>query len=566
MRSYLTPFVFFVSLWDSLSFTPSPHTPPPHFYWRLFPSAQLPEDVRKKVSRGEGYGLSKVHDIGDICKKDSSELRLDDSQDGVGVDEKLSLRRVAVVEDFFDIIYSMHVETGPNGEQIRKHAGQKRTYKAISESYAFLPREAVTRFLMSCSECQKRMHLNPDGTDHKDNGKPPTLVTSMIDYNMPITMAYMKHMKLQLLNSQQDEDESSIESDEFDMSDSTRMSAVNSDLSSNLEERVQSPQTAQGQQDDDSAAESSNGNETLGHSSVASGGAHGREPGDSSSDGKTGLEQEEQPLNLSDSPRSAQLTSEYRVEDQGSNGKNKYKNLLISDLKMEREARENGSKSPAHSYSSYDSGKNEGVDRGAEDLSLSRGDEDEDEHDEHEDSEKVNESDGVEAERLKAFNSRPIPSHLTSAVAESILASACESESRNAAKRMRLDKTQDEATPADKQCKPEAAQATYSTSTVPGSQEVLYINGNGTYSYHSYRGLGGGLLNLNDTSSSGPTDLSMKRQLAPGSGSSSSSNPRPQLSPTEINAVRQLVAGYRESAAFLLRSADELENLILQQN
>ncbi|XP_057645144.1 nucleolar protein 4 isoform X4 [Chionomys nivalis] len=455
--------------------------------------------------------------------------------DGVGVDEKLSLRRVAVVEDFFDIIYSMHVETGPNGEQIRKHAGQKRTYKAISESYAFLPREAVTRFLMSCSECQKRMHLNPDGTDHKDNGKPPTLVTSMIDYNMPITMAYMKHMKLQLLNSQQDEDESSIESDEFDMSDSTRMSAVNSDLSSNLEERMQSPQTLHGQQDDDSAAESFNGNETLGHSSVASGGAHGRETGDSSSDGKTGLEQEDQPLNLSDSPLSAQLTSEYRIDDQGSNGKNKYKNLLISDLKMEREARENGSKSPAHSYSSYDSGKNESVDRGAEDLSLNRGDEDEDEHEEHEDAEKVTETDGVEAERLKAFNmfvrlfvdenldrmvpiskqpkekiqaiidscrrqfpeyqerarkrirtylkscrrmkrsgfemSRPIPSHLTSAVAESILASACESESRNAAKRMRLDKAQDEATPTDKQCKPEAAQATYSTSTVPGSQE-----------------------------------------------------------------------------------------------
>ncbi|XP_073926146.1 nucleolar protein 4 isoform X4 [Castor canadensis] len=524
----------------------------------------------------------------------------------------------------------MHVETGPNGEQIRKHAGQKRTYKAISESYAFLPREAVTRFLMSCSECQKRMHLNPDGTDHKDNGKPPTLVTSMIDYNMPITMAYMKHMKLQLLNSQQDEDESSIESDEFDMSDSTRMSAVNSDLSSNLEERMQSPQTLHGQQDDDSAADSFNGNETQGHSSVASGGTHGREMGDSNSEGKTVLEQDEQPLNLSDSPLSAQLTSEYRIDDHGSNGKNKYKNLLISDLKMEREARENGSKSPAHSYSSYDSGKNESVDRGAEDLSLNRGDEDEDDHDDHDDSEKANETDGVEAERLKAFNmfvrlfvdenldrmvpiskqpkekiqaiidscrrqfpeyqerarkrirtylkscrrmkrsgfemSRPIPSHLTSAVAESILASACESESRNAAKRMRLDKQQEESAPADKQCKPEAAQATYSTSTVPGSQEVLYINGNGTYSYHSYRGLGGGLLNLNDASSSGPTDLSMKRQLATSSGSSSSSSSRPQLSPTEINAVRQLVAGYRESAAFLLRSADELENLILQQN
>nr|KAF6358714.1 nucleolar protein 4 [Pipistrellus kuhlii] len=449
--------------------------------------------------------------------------------DGVGVDEKLSLRRVAVVEDFFDIIYSMHVETGPNGEQIRKHAGQKRTYKAISESYAFLPREAVTRFLMSCSECQKRMHLNPDGADHKDNGKPPTLVTSMIDYNMPITMAYMKHMKLQLLSSQQDEDESSIESDEFDMSDSTRMSAVNSDLSSNLEERVQSPQALQGQQDDDSAAESFNGNETVGQSSIASGGTHSREMGDSSGDGKPGLEQDQQPLNLSDSPLSAQLTTEYRTEDHSSDGKSKYKSLLISDLKMEREARENGSKSPAHSYSSYDSSKPEGGERGAEDLSLHRGDEDEDEHEDHDDAEKVAETDGsVEAERLKAFN--------------------------------------DKSAPADKQSKPEVAQATLAASAVSGSQEVLYINGNGTYSYHSYRGLGGGLLSLSDASSSGPTDLSMKRQLAPSSGSASSASSRPQLSPTEINAVRQLVAGYRESAAFLLRSADELENLILQQN
>ncbi|XP_058133588.1 nucleolar protein 4 isoform X2 [Dasypus novemcinctus] len=512
--------------------------------------------------------------------------------DGIGVDEKLSLRRVAVVEDFFDIIYSMHVETGPNGEQIRKHAGQKRTYKAISESYAFLPREAVTRFLMSCSECQKRMHLNPDGTDHKDNGKPPTLVTSMIDYNMPITMAYMKHMKLQLLNSQQDEDESSIESDEFDMSDSTRMSAVNSDLSSNLEERMQSPQTLHGQQDDDSAAESFNGNETLGHSSIPSGGTQSREMGDSNSDGKTGLEQDEQPLNLSDSPLSAQLTSEYRIDDHSSNGKNKYKNLLISDLKMEQEARENGSKSPAHSYSSYDSGKNESVDRGAEDLSLTRGDEDEDDHDDHEDSEKVNETDGAEAERLKAFNMFvrlfvdenldrmvPIskqPKEKIQAIIDSCRRQFPEYQERarkrirtylKSCRRMKRSGFEmDESAPADKQCKPEAAQATYSTSAVSGSQEVLYINGNGTYSYHSYRGLGGGLLNLNDASSSGPTDLSMKRQLATSSGSSSSSSSRPQLSPTEINAVRQLVAGYRESAAFLLRSADELENLILQQN
>ncbi|XP_075682411.1 nucleolar protein 4 isoform X5 [Rhinoderma darwinii] len=518
--------------------------------------------------------------------------------DGVGIEEKLSLRRVAVVEDFFDIIYSMHVETGPNGEQIRKHAGQKRTYKAISETYAFLPREAVTRFLMSCSECQKRMHLNPDGGEHKDNGKPPTLVTSMIDYNMPITMAYMKHMKLQLLNSQQEEDESSIESDEFDMSDSTRMSAVNSDLSSNLEERIQSPQNLNSQQDDDSAPESFSGNETLGNSSNATGGAHSMEATEANSNGKPSSEQDEQPLNLSDCPLSTPLNSEFQIDDHSSNGKTKYKNLLMGDIKMERETRENGSKSPAHSYSSYDSGKNESVGGCGEDLSLNRGDEDEDDHDDHEDVEKATEADGVEAERLKAFNSRPIPSHLTSAVAESILASACESESRNAAKRMKLDRQQDEPALPDKPLKQETAQVTYSTSAVSSTQEVLYINGNGTYSYHSYRGLGGGLLNLSDTSNSvngirnqkteegstgtgpscpnsnataasntaGPTDLSMKRQLATTSTSSSNTSARPQLNPTEINAVKQLVAGYRESAAFLLRSADELENLILQQN
>ncbi|XP_011331031.1 nucleolar protein 4-like isoform X2 [Ooceraea biroi] len=56
--------------------------------------------------------------------------------------------------------------------------------------------------------------------------------------------------------------------------------------------------------------------------------------------------------------------------------------------------------------------------------------------------------------------------------------------------------------------------------------------------------------------SNGPTDLSMK-------------NTKPLLShklnATEMTAVRQLINGYRESAAFLLRSADELEQLLHQQ-
>lgn len=51
-----------------------------------------------------------------------------------------------------------------------------------------------------------------------------------------------------------------------------------------------------------------------------------------------------------------------------------------------------------------------------------------------------------------------------------------------------------------------------------------------------------------------PTDLSLKRPVFPH-----------KLNQSEIIAVKQLITGYRESAAFLLRSADELEQLLQQQ-
>ncbi|KAK7046165.1 Nucleolar protein 4, partial [Halocaridina rubra] len=56
--------------------------------------------------------------------------------------------------------------------------------------------------------------------------------------------------------------------------------------------------------------------------------------------------------------------------------------------------------------------------------------------------------------------------------------------------------------------------------------------------------------------SNGPTDLSVKGSSKPA---------RPTLNAVEVAAVRQLITGYRESAAFLLRSADELENLLIHQ-
>ncbi|ETE58085.1 Nucleolar protein 4, partial [Ophiophagus hannah] len=75
--------------------------------------------------------------------------------------------------------------------------------EGIAETYAFLPREAVTRFLMSCTECQKRMHFNSNGVEPKENESPSSLVSGIIDYNMPLTSTYLKQMKLRVMNSQE---------------------------------------------------------------------------------------------------------------------------------------------------------------------------------------------------------------------------------------------------------------------------------------------------------------------------------------------------------------------------
>ncbi|KAG7224383.1 hypothetical protein INR49_004725 [Caranx melampygus] len=196
------------------------------------------------------------------------------------------------------------------------------------------------------------------------------------------------------------------------------------------------------------------------------------------------------------------------------------------------------------------------------------------------------------------MHTRPTPPHLTSAMAENILAAACESESRNAAKRMRLEAYHDEQISLDKpssggggQREPVSlAHSAYSlaTSAFSSQDTQLYINGAGlSYGYRGYPGLGAAMqhpVSLTTgaaAQSNGPTDLSMKSLSSAnisnssstanslggrGSGGGGGGGASTQLSQPEITAVRQLIAGYRESAAFLLRSADELENLILQQN
>lgn len=84
----------------------------------------------------------------------------------------------------------------------------------------------------------------------------------------------------------------------------------------------------------------------------------------------------------------------------------------------------------------------------------------------------------------------------------------------------------------------------------------ISTNGHHYHTHHRHVTVGTG---------NNPTDLSVKKCA----GNGSTERPtalKYSLSQTEVNAVKQLIAGYRESAAFLLRSADELEQLLLQQN
>ncbi|XP_015249073.1 PREDICTED: nucleolar protein 4-like [Cyprinodon variegatus] len=642
-----------------------------------------------------------------------------------------SLKRVAVVEDFFDIIYAMHVELGTDPGKTPKHAGQKKTYKAIAETYAFLPREAVTRFLMSCGECQKRMHISPAGQDFKENNRPASLVSEVIDFNVPLTTTYMKQMKLHFMNNNNKDDSSLSSEEEAEMSEPTWLApdlGAVSDLSpaSRGERMRHSPQNTHSKDDDDDlSSESGSGNGlpalTPPTSAVTDGaivretevvnGAVGAAPLDfSRPTSSSSSSEDQQPVNLSEPPsqRLPLSTSHLPITVSAAAAallgalhpnapeelRRKYplaakpplaphpalplphahtpnthapSHTHTTELRLDRDGRDYGSKSPQYSSGgSYDGIK---MELNAEDLTTGRHstqvapDDDDDDHDDHDDSDKINDTEGVDPERLKAFNmfvrlfvdenldrmvpiskqpkekiqaiiescsrqfpefqerarkrirtylkscrrmkkngmeTRPTPPHLTSAMAENILAAACESESRNAAKRMRLEAYHDEQISLEKPSSGGAtlrepvslAHSAYSlaASAFPSQDTQLYINGAGlSYGYRGYPGLSSAIqhpISLTTgtaTQSNGPTDLSMKSLYSNNITNSSSSTTTnnlsgrgggggggggasTQLSQPEITAVRQLIAGYRESAAFLLRSADELENLILQQN
>uniref|UniRef100_A0A3P8VHC8 Nucleolar protein 4-like b n=1 Tax=Cynoglossus semilaevis TaxID=244447 RepID=A0A3P8VHC8_CYNSE len=554
-----------------------------------------------------------------------------------GVDS--SLKRVAVVEDFFDIIYAMHVEISTDPGKAPKHAGQKKTYKAIAETYAFLPREAVTHFLMSCGECQKRMHISTTGQDYKENDRPSSLVSEVIDYNMPLTTTYMKQMKLQCMNNNK-----------------VREAAFVHYL---LTLRLNSSSSSSSSSPDDSSSESGSGNglpALTPPSSAVTDGAIVREtkvfngngapiPLDfSTPTSSSSSSEDQQPMNLSDPlPQRLPLPTTHlpvTVSAAAAALLGALHPNAPEELRRKYPLAAKPPLSPQYSSGgSYDSTK---MDLGAEDLTTGRQvgpDDDDDDHDDHDDNDKINDTEGVDPERLKAFNmfvrlfvdenldrmvpiskqpkekiqaiiescsrqfpefqerarkrirtylkscrrmkkngmeTRPTPPHLTSAMAENILAAACENESRNAAKRMRLEAyhVSDEQISLDKSSSggggvrepASLAHSAYSlaTSAFSSQDAQLYINGAGlSYGFRGYPGLGAAMQHPISLTTGTAAQTNGRNSRGGGGGGGGSST---QLSQPEITAVRQLIAGYRESAAFLLRSADELENLILQQN
>ncbi|CAG2193550.1 Nucleolar protein 4,Nucleolar protein 4-like [Mytilus edulis] len=556
-------------------------------------------------------------------------------------DTSKEYKRVAIVEDFFDIIYGVHVEMDGRGGNTQD---KKRTYRAIAEKYAFLPREAVTRFLMSCSDCQKRMHLSSaDSTNNESVNSSFVIPQSqysfrttehdneaqsvpIVDFNMPITQTYLNHLKYRNLHTE-------VYSDEESMSTTDSLA---SEASPVTDVRTSTPVKD---------APSENGDAVNG------------------------------PVNLS-TPKSSRSTDSPMEDDK----------VPIAKSPTPR----NDRKRRASDDSSVESStKTSEVEMGDD----QDGKDDDDDNDDDDD-EKIPVGKEIDPERLKAFNMfvrlfvdenldrivpiskqpkdkvqaileacdrqfpefhersrkrirtylkscrrmrrtkeqngwepqlRPTPPHLTSAAAEGLLSSACENESNNA-KRMRMgleplpasvmnaakessttnqsQTSTPQSTPSSQKQTtppppaPPAVQVAHSRSSPapqpsatpqaerhsqsnsdflrhqppppafrppPEFHSPFFPNGNGLFrpgfpptyqhpAHHHPTVLSHSSITANSVQN-GPTDLSLKKNSA-----------KNQLSSTEITTIKQLIAGYRESAAFLYRSADELEQLLLQQN
>ncbi|XP_048759967.1 nucleolar protein 4-like isoform X2 [Ostrea edulis] len=529
-------------------------------------------------------------------------------------DTDKDFKKVAKVEDFFDIIYNVHVDMDGRGG---KHAGQKRTYRAIAETYAFLPREAVTRFLMSCSDCQKRMHMTSSDESHnvascESTYKPETTMEDppIIDFTVPITQTYLNHMKQKgIAMDTGATDEESMSSVDSTAGSRDGSPALSDDTATN---HRSTPKEDSPMADEDASLSftmsksPSSRSEDRGHSERK------RRASEDSCESSTKLS--ESGINEESACKDEDDDDDNEDDDKMPTGQdidperlkafNMFVRLFV-DENLDRMVPI--SKQPKDKIQAI----LEACDRQFPEFHIR--------------SRKRIRTYLKSCRRMRRSKEqngwepmRPTPPHLTSAAAESLLAQACENESQNA-KRMRLGleplpatsmnpnssttNSQSQATPQQQQQStpaPSPHSQSSSNQTSPQSQQSasqvdrhahtnndflrhqppppafrpapefhppFFTNGNGLFrpgfpgyqhpAHHHPPVLSHSALNPTSVQNGklSPTDLSMKKQSS-----------KSQLSAGEIATIKQLIGGYRESAAFLYRSADELEQLLLQQN
>jgi len=174
---------------------------------------------------------------------------------------------------------------------------------------------------------------------------------------------------------------------------------------------------------------------------------------------------------------------------------------------------------------------------------------------------------------------RPTAPHLTSVMAEQILARACENEAENA-KRMRMGmEPVSQPMPVLEPVTAHQTPAANNGVTNHKSEHLLSLlsqqqvnqqqkqETQPTQSFPMFGGASQGLQlhTTNNGNTISITEGGPDRSVV-GLGPYQHPLINHKLNVTEMTAVRQLITGYRESAAFLLRSADELENLLQAQN
>ncbi|XP_065340914.1 nucleolar protein 4 isoform X4 [Cloeon dipterum] len=477
--------------------------------------------------------------------------------------EKDQYKKVAVVENFFDIIYSVHVDMeGRAG----KHAGQKRTYRAITETYAFLPREAVTKFLLQCTDCQRR----PSMTDSQSPSPPPIMpvapapgatpsgpaggsaggapvtvhpsVTSatpgrleppLIDYSLPITTTYLKHMRSLGLT----DDEALNLEKESSMSHSAAKRRAKDNLGTPEPDLIEDDY--QGRNGDlrlDEAGEEGwhpfmkskqreeSPQETASLADETSSSGNKEDEDDEEEDDKLDGPSQD-PERLKAFNMFVRLFVDENLDRMvpiSKQPKEKIQAIIDSCIRQFPEFGERARKRIRTYLKSCRRTK------------------------------RTRDQNGASWE-----SARPTPAHLTSVQAEQILAQACENESHNA-KRMRLGLE-----PVSQPMPVTASEKPAPIDTFPKAEPSTIDSKDAATSKPAFRQSGAAptfqrppFQPYNMVTTNGPTDLSMK-----------SSKPllNHKLNQAEMAAVRQLITGYRESAAFLLRSADELEQLLLQQ-